>query len=87
MDHQINAIKRQTDEFKKTSDDHAQKLIDLDEHFAMKENELFKKYHEDRLTRMKLEIEEGLTNQLGVTGLEINDEYNLDELKAHSELK
>jgi hypothetical protein len=49
---------------KRKNDEHSKKLIDLETHFDKKENELFKVYHEDRLRRIKAEIEEGIIDHL-----------------------
>ena len=68
MDHQINLIKQGTEELREKHEEHANQLIDLDKHFDQKENALFKQYHEDRLNRIKNEIEEGLTDVMGLDG-------------------
>jgi hypothetical protein len=70
-----------------------QQLINLDEHLSLAENKIFKDYHEARLRKKKIEIEEGLYFHQEVDGLESlnrpemsNDEL-VDELEAHEELR
>lgn len=89
MDHQINLIKQGTEELREKHEEHASQLIDLDKHFDQKENELFKQYHEDRLNRIRHEIEEGLTDVMGLDGemLPEDQQFSLEELEAHSELR
>lgn len=89
MDHQINLIKQGTEELREKHEEHANQLIDLDKHFDQKENELFKQYHEDRLNRIRHEIEEGLTDVMGLDGemLPEDQQFSLEELEAHSELR
>lgn len=58
----------------------------MDDQLNRKEYEIFKKYHEDRLRRKKLEIEEGLYFQDDEELANIDD-INEDELEAHGELR
>ena len=58
----------------------------MDDQLNKKEYEIFKKYHEDRLTRRKLEIEQGVYFQ-GDDVLENIDDIDEDELEAHGELR
>ena len=50
----------------------------------MKENKIFNDYHETRVRRKQLEIEEGITD-LRAEGFA--DDVTAEELEAHSELK
>jgi hypothetical protein len=63
--------------------------VDIDQHLSLAENKIFKDYHEARLRRKRLEIEEGLY-------LEGHDAFKLadmtaeelnEELSAHQELR
>ena len=58
----------------------------MDDQLNKKEYEIFKKYHEDRLKRRKLEIEQGVYFQ-GDDVLENIDDIDEDELEAHGELR
>jgi len=58
----------------------------MDDQLNKKEYEIFKKYHEDRLRRKKLEIEQGVYFQ-GDELLENIDDIDEEELEAHGELR
>ena len=58
----------------------------MDDQLNKKEYEIFKKYHEDRLKRRKLEIEQGVYFQ-GDDVLENIDDIDEEELEAHDELR
>ena len=58
----------------------------MDDQLNKKEYEIFKKYHEDRLKRRKLEIEQGVYFQDDDV-LENIDDIDEDELEAHGELR
>lgn len=58
----------------------------MDDQLNKKEYEIFKKYHEDRLKRRKMEIEQGVYFQ-GDDLLENIDDIDEEELEAHDELR
>jgi len=45
---------------------HVEKLVDIDHHLSLKENKLFKDYHEARVRKRVMEIEEGLIDDIEV---------------------
>jgi len=57
----------------------------MDDQLNKKEYGIFKKYHDDRLRRKRLEIEQGVYFQ-GDELLENIDDIAEDELEAHGEL-
>ena len=57
MNHQLDGIKAQTKEAAKMQKKHAAELDDFDEKLNRKENDIFRKYHEERIRRKKYEIE------------------------------
>jgi hypothetical protein len=58
----------------------------MDDQLNKKEYGIFKKYHDDRLRRKRLEIEQGVYFQ-GDELLENIDDIAEDELEAHGELR
>ena len=60
MNHQLDHIKNETREVAQLQNQHTQGLQEIDDQLNKKEYEIFKKYHEDRLRRRKLEIEQGV---------------------------
>jgi hypothetical protein len=58
----------------------------MDDQLNKKEYGIFKKYHDDRLRRKRLEIEQGVYFQ-GDDVLENIDDIDEDELEAHGELR
>ena len=58
----------------------------MDDQLNKKEYGIFKKYHDDRLRRKRLEIEQGVYFQ-GDELLENVDDIAEDELEAHGELR
>lgn len=65
---------------------HTAELTNFDEKLNRKENEIFRKYHEERLQRKRYEIEEGVyfpDDEL----LDEMDEINEEELEAQADLR
>ena len=89
MDHQLNLIKKETQQMAEVQMENDQQLINLDEHLSMAENKIFKDYHEARLRKQKLDIEEGLyfEDEPILNRPDMTDDELLDELEAHEELR
>jgi hypothetical protein len=89
MDSQLNQIKKSTTELNEMQLKTSKNLIDIEEHFSKKENQIFKEYHEKRLERKRIEIEEGLRNLEGPNGevIDEEDEFDIEALKNDPEMK
>ena len=90
MNHQLDAIKASTQEVRTRVVNNEQELVELEHQMDLDENKIFKEFHETRLKRKRLEIEQGLIYvdeeelvQLCLAGLSIEQ---IEEMKAKSEL-
>lgn len=90
MHHQLDSLNEQTKELSKEHTEYKQHLAEADREFKSRENELFRKFHEERIQRIKLQIEEGLYPYK--EGEDILEKLDIDqatpeEIEAHAELK
>ena len=90
MNHQLDAVKATTKELAEEHEAQRRGLIEWELQMDLKENKIFKEYHEKRLERKKAEIEAGLIcpeeDDLDLY-LEGHTEEQIAEMKAKSELK
>lgn len=90
MNRQLDQIKSSVKDLDKMHQDYVKDLNEFEVDHQRKENGLFKEYHEARVKRLKLMIEEGgFSFEEGEAMIsKINlDEITDEELQAHAELK
>lgn len=90
MNHQLNSVQETTKELRERHEAQRRAMVQWELQDDLKENQIFKKYHEERLRRKKAEIEAGLICpeeddlDLYLEGL---TSEQIAEMKAKSELK
>ena len=84
MNHQLDRIKTTNNEIGEQQTKYTEELDKFDQKLNLKENKIFKDYHEARIKRKRMRIEEGIYD----FGEEMYDEeIDPDELDAHADLQ